>query len=688
MNHKRLVSLTICLILATVAGTTSLILADMASAVNPKSQQHFDKANELRKVDDYDAAIAEYNKAISLSPNSKIAQNAQYWIGQLYFKKGQLNPALSMFQKIIDEYPKSTIIASTKLMIERVQRAKNTKSLFEAVRKGDIDHVKKLIAEGADVNALDGLLNTPLCNTVGTGQMELVQLLVEAGADVNAGSWSPLYTAVDEDNVAIAEYLIAHGADMNGDDYWTVLMEAFTCSGRKMIELLIAKGADINVKSDSLGGWTALHSAVAKGYKDIAELLITKGVDVNTGPWTPLHVAAQNKRTDIAALLIRKGADVNAKDGRGETPLYRAIRREDLSMTQLLISNGADLNLKNGNGYTPLCEAASAANKDILDLILAKGEYSDTIHLAACKGDLNGVKTWIERGADVNRKDEFGFSPLHWAVAVNSRDVTDYLLDKGANPNVKDDKYGIPPLMTARDAYLSERLISKGAEVRFKDPSGRTALHIASALGAKDSVELLIQRGAEINARDKRGATPLFNATINGNGDIVKFLINKGADINTPTQLGKTPLAIADREGMTEIAKILRRHGAKETLHGAAASGHKEGVERLIAQGADLNAKDQNGHTPLHLTIMNREAGQARWVLITQGADVNVKTNDGRTPLMMAAIRGHEYLVEVLLANGANINARDNNNRTALSLAKQQSHTEIVELLRQHGAGE
>ena len=99
MNNKRLVALTACLILATVPGISSLILADIASETDTKAEQHFEKANEFHKLGRYDAAITEYETVINLSPNSKIAQNALYWIGQLYFEAGQLNPALSAFMQ-------------------------------------------------------------------------------------------------------------------------------------------------------------------------------------------------------------------------------------------------------------------------------------------------------------------------------------------------------------------------------------------------------------------------------------------------------------------------------------------------------------------------------------------------------------------------------------------------------------
>jgi ankyrin repeat protein/beta-lactamase regulating signal transducer with metallopeptidase domain len=559
--------------------------------------------------------------------------------------------------------------------------------LHQAAKDGDVEKVRLLISQGADIHALNVSLNPPLCAAVESGNMEIVKLLVEAGADVNAGSWSPLFTAVDNDRVAIAEYLIAHGADKHGDDYWTVLMEAFGESSIEMVKLLIAKGADIHFKSVELNGWTALHSAVGKGYKEIAELLIQKGVDVNAGPWTPLHEAARSRNRDIAELLIQNGADVNAKDHKSETPLYTAIRKKDLGVTQLLISKGANLKVKNNNGYTPLCEAPFAG-KDILDLILAKGEYPDTINLAACKGDLNGVKTWVDRGTDVNRKDEFGLSPLHWAVSVGSRDVTDYLIDVSANPNVKDNKQGATPLMLAHDALLAERLISKGADVRLKSQTGTTALHIACIFGIKDLAELLIRSGADINARDNYGATPLFRAAGGGYVGVIELLIEKGADVNLALNEGATPISMANQRSNAEVVAILRQHGAKETLHGAVASGDIEGVKRLIAQGADLNARNEKGQTPLHLSFTSRYGRSTTVLLISEGADVNAKDQAGETPLMMAAALGRLYQAEVLITQGADVNAKANNGETALLLAKEKGKTEMVELLRKYGAKE
>lgn len=225
MNNTRPITLTVCWIAAIVFGLSVQSFANNKSETNPEAEQHFQKANELHILADYDAAIAEYQTVISLSPNSKIAQNAQYWIGQLYFESKQFDAALSAFQKLLDEYPESKSIPATNLMIKRVQQAKKNKSLFEAVEKADVEQIRSLIAEGADIDARwgdtsitekEGVADdTPLYYAVTSNNMDIVKLLVEAGADVNAGSWPPLFGAVDKNNTAIAEYLIDRGANIN-----------------------------------------------------------------------------------------------------------------------------------------------------------------------------------------------------------------------------------------------------------------------------------------------------------------------------------------------------------------------------------------------------------------------------------------------------------------------------------------
>jgi len=260
MNRKRLISQTVRSVLSVVLGLSALSFAGNESETNTEAEQHYEKAYELRKAADYDKAIAEYEKVMSLSPDSKIAQNAQYWIGQSYFESKQFDAALSAFQGLLDKYPASSIAPSTRQMIERVQQAKKNRALFEASKKADVEQVRSLIAQGADVDAEwgsvfnksegDPLLlkkhglndSTPLWHAVDSNNIEVVKLIVEADPNVNAGYWPPLCQAVDVNNTAIAEYLIDHGATLNYPGEWGPLHEASTFS-IKMVKLLLERGS-------------------------------------------------------------------------------------------------------------------------------------------------------------------------------------------------------------------------------------------------------------------------------------------------------------------------------------------------------------------------------------------------------------------------------------------------------------
>ena len=124
MNKIFSFPLKICLILTIVSMTSALAIADISSAADKEAEEHFEKANELLKRMEYHGAIAEYSKVIDLSSGSKVAQDAQYWIGQSQFRAGRFDAAQATFAKLIEQYPASAIVPVTKLMVERVERAK------------------------------------------------------------------------------------------------------------------------------------------------------------------------------------------------------------------------------------------------------------------------------------------------------------------------------------------------------------------------------------------------------------------------------------------------------------------------------------------------------------------------------------------------------------------------------------
>jgi Tol biopolymer transport system component len=122
---------TIFLILPVIL--TVSVFADTTTPTNKEAEQHFEKANELLKRMDYEGAIAEYSKVMNISSDSKAAQDAQYWIGQSQFRAGRLDEAQATFAKLIEQYPSSTIIPVTKLMVGRVEQAKKNEEKRKAI---------------------------------------------------------------------------------------------------------------------------------------------------------------------------------------------------------------------------------------------------------------------------------------------------------------------------------------------------------------------------------------------------------------------------------------------------------------------------------------------------------------------------------------------------------------------------
>ena len=165
-------------------------------------------------------------------------------------------------------------------------------------------------------------------------------------------------------------------------------------------------------------------------------------------------------------------------------------------------------------------------------------------------------------------------------------------------------------------------------------------------------------------------------------------------------------------EDKSETADLLRKHGGKTgqelkagepvaeaaspepptakapdiSIGEAAEVGNIEFVKQAIADGADVNAKGgQFGGTPLYDATWNGHKEVAE-LLLANGADVSAKNKFGFTPLHNAAMRGHKEIAKLLIAEGADVNAKTKDNTTPLDLATEYNQTEIADILRKHGA--
>jgi ankyrin repeat protein len=312
-------------------------------------------------------------------------------------------------------------------------------------------------------------------------------------------------------------------------------------------------------------------------------------------------------------------------------------------------------------------KAGLAIAGSVLVLTWSRLAFGDDIQNFIIWDDLAKVKELLKANPGlVNRKDSDGWTPLHYAIAYNQKDIIELLVADGAEPSIQEaaaigDPARVKALLTANLDLINGQ-----------DADGCTALHYAIQYGHKNIVKLLLAANADVNGRQgsdstawlgRQGAsnTPLLDAAWGDDEDIAELLLAKNAEVNGTDDDGLTALHVAALNGETDLMKL------------------------LLANNADVSARANDGETPLHEAS---EGGYKHAVklLLANRADVNARADDGTTPLEDAAAGGHEDVVKLLLADGADTNAKDDKGNTPLNRAIIEGQTKVVNFLRRDGA--
>lgn len=315
--------------------------------------------------------------------------------------------------------------------------------------------------------------------------------------------------------------------------------------------------------------------------------------------------------------------------------------------------------------------------------------------------------------------------------------IAQLLLEHGVDISAKYNKGRGGLLKTAitfRNLTISLLLLDNGAKINEKDSDGNTALWKAVGNNDTAAVRLLLDRGADIDIRNKHLATPLANATTSGDGErVTRLLLDRGAEIDAKNTYGSTPIRSAIIHGETatvrlflqrgavldmehalhwslwwlgldveravmrgvDVMKLLIEYGADlhgklrgwTPIHTAMECGRIEAVKLLLDNGARVDAKADNGATPLSDAVSNTYGEEFIRLLIDHGADVNAKCNDGEENVLSGAVMNDDLeAATLLLVHGADVNAKGANGLTAISHAIWRGNKAMIQLLIDHGA--
>ena len=477
--------------------------------------------------------------------------------------------------------------------------------LVDAVAAQDAGAVEALLVEGADVNARRSDGATALIWAAHWDDLALAEGLMEAGADPNAADdhgVTPLERAAENASPAMVERLLEGGADAGAarTSGLTPLMTAARTGNAAIAETLLDHGADVNAVTAETRS-TALMWGLAAPHPDVVRLLLERGADPTletTAGFTPLMFAARNGDVAMARALIAAGVDVNAPGADGTHVLPLAIIAGQAGFARFLLDQGADPNHRAG-GVTALHAAAGSVSTWLGDWYRRHGRIGGRL---GANERLGLVEALLARGADPNaritawamlmsyigypRKGAFepfapgtgdlrGATPL-WVAAFDLN---------GAPSQV----FSIIPSFTGSSPDILTRLLDAGADLTLTTVDGTTPLMAAAGLGratytprqprgirsptAEAAVRRLVEAGADVNAVNEADFTALHGATFRGLNEVIEYLVAEGADIDARDFRGRTAYRMAEGakqsfqfQSWPETAALLVRLGADTSL--------------------------------------------------------------------------------------------------------------------------
>jgi len=466
-----------------------------------------------------------------------------------------------------------------------------------------------------------------------------------------------------------------HRFDVSGK---TPLYLAVEHSNVAIVKKLLAHNSKPKyVGQKASDGCSAIQIAAKQGNEEIAKLLAEKinSNDLNEqagkSEWTALHFAADGGFTEIVRLLLHRGADPNVQDSTGLMPLHCAAQKGHGEVLKILLEHGvlavAD---ERGTQATPVSPPTLEREEESDNMHRVKKDvgnnYGQTaLHLAAEGGHESAVDTLLNYGAKVSIADNHHQTALLLAARNGFARIVQELLRFGQSFDKQECNKTL--LMAAEGTYHKEvitALIEKGLAVSgMQDSVGMTALHYAIQARDEKNALLLIETQENLNMlEDAKKRTALMMAADNGLEEAVAALLKGGVDVNLRDLDDRTAL---------HLAAIKRNVGVIKALVGSETC------------KPDFKATDYLGRTALHWAAVSG-SGEATRILLKADDYHIIKDHYLRTALILAAGNGQVAAVKVLLGGGADPTVRDKDGKTALQWAATIGSDEVVRAFFNH----